>query len=189
MVSESKQRTQKVIEYQEAGSVLRATENARRTTVFFCGVMLPGFLGYIFSRAVPVDVCAYLSIVSSIVSLVSFRLCMKYTKDIKLTSKKLLALQDAIGGSVYSGSTLTGLSERNFYILIYALVGVVLVVTSVIFIRDASARNQLIFQSCGPCAKIAPSDVKVACPCGKYPFLNEKQGACRIRSSFDEKGL
>ncbi len=189
MNTESAQPTQKILEYQEAGKALRAAEQARRTAITFFGISTIALLSFIYSRTIPADTCAYLSIAGSILSLMSFLLFMKYTRAIKLISEQLLTLQDTIGGSVYSSSTLTGLSERNFYTFIYVLVGVVFVVTSIFYVRDASARNHLVFQSCGPYAEIALGDEEVACPCGKYPFPNEKQGACPIRSSFDEKGL
>ena len=174
---------QKVLEYQEAGRALRSAEQARRTAITFFGISTIALLSFIYSRTVPADTCAYLSIAGTLLSLMSFILFMKYTKAIKIIREQLLMLQDVIGGSVYSDSALAGSGERDFYMFIYALVGIVFVVTSIFYIRDASARHHLLFQSCSPYAEIILGEEESACPCGSYPFPNEKQGACPIRSS------
>ena len=94
------------------------------------------------------------------------------------TKEQLLMIQVTIGASVYSGSVHAGLSERNFYRFIYALVGVVFIFNSIYYVQDASARHQLLFQSCSPFAEVMPCELKEACPCGAYP--TETQDACPI---------
>ena len=179
MSTESAQHTQKVLEYQEAGLALRAAEQARRTAITFFGVSTVGLLGFIYSRTIPADTCAYLSLAGSLLSVMSYSLFRRYTNIIEYTKEQLLMIQVGIGASVYSGSIHEGLSEQNFYRFLYALVGIVFVVTSIFYIRDTHARQQLLFQSCGPYAEVKAADVKKACPCGRYPSPNEPQGPCR----------
>ena len=114
---------------------------------------------------------------------------MRFTRTIKRTREQLLTLQEAVGVSVYSRSIQSGLFERTFYLLMNALFLFVFIVASIFYINDAYDRRYLLFQSCEPYAETAPSDEKVACPGGKYPLPYEKQGACPIRFSSDEKSL
>ncbi len=184
MSTESAQHTQRVLEYQEAGNALRAAEQARRTAITFIGVSTVGLLGFIYSRDLPADTCAYLSLAGALLSFMSYFLFRGYTNIIEYTKEQLLTLQVVIGASVYSGSIHAGLSERNFYRFIYALVCAVFIVTSIYYVRDASNRHQLLFQSCSPYAKIAPGEENIACPCGAYPA--EKQEACPILPPISE---
>ena len=187
MSAEFAQPMQKVLVYQEAGQALRALEQARRTAFTFFAASTFAILGFIYSRTVQADTCAYLSLAGILLSSTSFHLFMKYSKAMKRTREQLLTLQNVIGESVYSSSALAGSSERNFYVTIHTLVGVIFIITSVFFIRDASARNHLIFQSCGPYVEIAAEDIAKACPCGRYPPPTDIQGACPTRSTSDEK--
>ena len=84
MSTESTQHTQKALEYQEAGNALRAAEQARRTAITFFGVTTIGLLGFIYSRKVPADTCAYLSLAGILLSLMSYSLLKRYTDIINV---------------------------------------------------------------------------------------------------------
>ena len=187
MSTESTHFSQKLIEYQEAGLALRAVELARRIAITFFGVSTIALLGFIYSRSVQSDTCAYLCLAGILLSFMSYNLFVRYTKTIQYIREHLLMLQDATGSSLYSGVIRAGFSERNFYRFIYILVGGVFLITSVLFLRDANARNHLIFQSCGPYAEIAIGDVDDACPCGRYPPPNDIQPACTAHHTPTEK--
>ena len=179
MDTESTKRAQKLLEYQEAGLALRSAEQVRRKSVTFYGVTstIP-LLSFIYYRDLPADTCAYLSLAGSLLSFMSYLLFREYTNIIEYTTEQLLTLQVAIGASVYPSSVRAGLSERDFYRFIYGLVALVFLATSIYYVRDASARHQLLFQSCSPYAEIAPGEEDVACPCGGYP--TKIQDACPL---------
>ena len=71
MRTQPKELAQKVLEYQETAQVMRAAEQARRTTIFFFGVTLPVILGYILSQAASTDTNAYLSLRGFMLTLMS----------------------------------------------------------------------------------------------------------------------
>ena len=85
---------------------------------------------------------------------------------------------------MYPRSVRAGLSERDFYRFIHALVCAVFIVTSIYYVRDAYALHQLLFQSCSPYAEFIYGSENVYCPCGVYPA--ETQGACSIPPSSSE---
>ena len=163
---------------------MRATEHVRRTAITYFGFSTVGILGFIYGRTVPADTCAYLSISGVLLSFVSHSLFRRYTHIIEDTKELLLTLQVEIGARVYPYYVRKGISERDVCIIIHLLVGVVFLVTSVYYVRDASARHHLIFQSCSPYAGVAANDTD-ACPCGGYP--TEIQGVCPIPDSTEKK--
>ena len=172
------QNSRKIFEYQEACKTLREMVQERRAAITFFGFIAVFHLGIVYSRFVAVDMGAYLSVSGIVLTFTSFLLFVKYTKAIKHIRDQLITLQDTLGYSVYSSSVHASFSERNFYIFIYALVGFAFLVTSVTYIRDASNRHYLMFQSCGPFAEITYGDEGVSCPCGEYPPLTDIVDAC-----------
>ena len=180
MSTETTHPTQKDLEYQEAGHALRAAERARRTAITFFGVSTVGLLGFIYGRTVPADTCAYLSMAGILLSVTSYFLFRGYTYTIEYTKELLLKIQVETGSRVYPSfaQRRQGLSEKNFYRVIYALVGIVFVATAIYYVSDAYKRRHLLFQSCSPYAKVTPSNKEAACPCGGYP--PEALGVCPI---------
>ena len=187
MSTETTHPTQKELEYQEAGHALRAAERGRRTAITFFGVSTVGLLGFIYGRKVPADTCAYLSMAGILLSVTSYFLFRGYTYTIEYTKELLLKIQVETGARVYPSfaQRRQGLSEKNFYRFIYALVGIVFVATAFYYVSDAYERRHLLFQSCSPYADAAGD--RDACPCGDYP--DEALGACQIpgTDSTEEK--
>ena len=187
MSTETTHPTQKDLEYQEAGYALRAAERARRTAITFFGVSTVGLLGFIYGRTVPADTCAYLSMAGILLSVTSYFLFRGYTYTIEYTKELLLKIQVETGSRVYPSfaQRRQGLSEKNFYRIIYALVGIVFVATAIYYVSDAYERRHLLFQSCSPYATIMPGNKEAACPCGGYP--PEALGACPIPAGAKKK--
>ena len=118
MSTELTQSAQKTLEFQEIGQVLRAAEQARRTAIAIFMPMLIALFGLFFSLNQPSDQNAYFCLAGltlTCMSLFTFVLC---TKTITHARKRLHALQDAIGVSVYSVPSRAGVGERLLYIYI-----------------------------------------------------------------------
>ena len=107
-------------------------------------------------------------------------LFIRYTRTIKYAKERLLVLQGTIGVKVYTSSAYVGFGEQKLHMLVYTLAGTIFFINSIYFFQDASVRHHLLFQSCSPYALVTDDNVKVACPCGRYPLSTEKQGPCPI---------
>ena len=121
MSTELTQSAKKTLEFQEMGQVLRAAEQARRTSFAFLIPIVITLLGLTFSKGLSFPACAF-AVIGIGYTLYSSLLNWRYSRTIVDAKERLLILQKIIGISVYPDSFSTGRDERIFYSLAYYLV-------------------------------------------------------------------
>ncbi len=126
-----------IVEYQEAGNLLRAVRQGARTLFTLYGVLIGAILGFVYGN-LDLDTRTYMSAATILLSFFFIKIHRQFTTESSYILERITTLESKLEAELYSRMPFLGhISELSLFLWSYCLVAIGFVIATFTYSIEA----------------------------------------------------